>query len=74
MEDLVKASFYLQFFLYNRHKHVNADCDPYLSSHSVRRRTIKGFDSHMLLDPGIIQKGHRRNITKNTGWCLAGVR
>ena len=51
LQDFGQTHFQFEFFLDNRHQHVHADCDPYLSFDRVDAGAKKRLDAKVLLDP-----------------------
>src|ERR1035437_5633055 len=51
LQHIVKAAIDLQFFLDNRHQHVDANGDPNLRLDRVVGVPVKGLDAKVLLDP-----------------------
>jgi hypothetical protein len=51
LQDFVQRMLHIQLLANDRHEDVNADRNPDLGLHRVRRRPIKRLDPQMLLDP-----------------------
>ena len=51
LQNFVQRMLHIQFLANDGHQHVNADRNPDLRLHSVRRSPIKRLDPQMLLDP-----------------------
>src|SRR3954452_1745637 len=51
LQDFVQRMSHLQLLANEGHQHINANRDPHLRLHGVRRSPIKRLDSQMLLDP-----------------------
>jgi len=51
LQDLIWTFVQFELLPNDGHKHVNADGDPDLSLHRVRRCTVECFDSQILFDP-----------------------
>ena len=51
LQDFVQRMLHIQLLTNDRHEDVNADRNPDLGLHRVRRRPIKRLDPQMLLDP-----------------------
>jgi hypothetical protein len=51
LQDFVQRMFHLQFLANDGHQYIDANRNPDLRLHGVRRSPIKRLDSQMLLDP-----------------------
>jgi hypothetical protein len=51
LQDFVQRMFHIQLLANDRHEYVNADRNPDLGLHRVRRSPVKRLDPQMLLDP-----------------------
>ena len=51
LQDFVQRMFHVEFLANNGHQHIDANRNPNLRLHRVRRSPIKRLNSQMLLDP-----------------------